>query len=228
MRYSTVLFDADGTLFDYVAAMRSALEKTFAAFDLPYVQGAAELYDEINEGYWRMHERGEIEKEAFQSRRFEDLFGRLGAAGDSAAFNTAYLDALADCAVPVCGAEEVCAALFEAGVRLAIVTNGIARTQHRRVSLSLMARFFEGVFVSDEVGAAKPDPAFFDFVLDKMEIKDRISVLVVGDSLQADIAGGLASGLGTCWFNPEGKVNGTKFQPRHVAAELEEVLKIVL
>ena len=228
MKYSAVLFDADGTLFDYAAAMREALKGAFAAFGLPFPPGVAELYDGINEAYWRMHERGEIEKEDFQARRFCDLFEKLGLRADGEAFNRAFLAGLADCSAPIPGAREACEALHKAGVRLAVITNGVTETQRRRVARSPMAPLFEEIFISDEIGKAKPDPAFFDVVFEKMRITARESALVVGDSLQADIAGGIAAGADTCWFNPEKKENTTKFQPRYEIAELKEVLPIVI
>ena len=59
--------------------------------------------------------------------------------------------------------------------------------------------------VSDEIGVAKPQPAFFEHAFHEMGQPSKAAVLVVGDSLHSDIQGGNAFGLHTCWYNP-GKV----------------------
>ena len=63
--------------------------------------------------------------------------------------------------------------------------------------------FIDGyVFLSEEMGLVKPDPAFFAPVLRALGEPDRSRVLMVGDNLLTDIQGGKNAGLDTAWFNP--------------------------
>jgi 2-haloacid dehalogenase len=53
------------------------------------------------------------------------------------------------------------------------------------------------------VGAAKPSRDFFDVAFARMNHPDKRQALLIGDSLSADIKGGIDYGLDTCWFNPQ-------------------------
>ncbi len=78
MRYSHVLFDLDGTLFDYRKAETAALKAAFArvglGFQLPYV----ELYRRINQRAWLQLERGEATREEIKVRRSLPVAALLG------------------------------------------------------------------------------------------------------------------------------------------------------
>ena len=71
MRYDTVLFDADGTLFDFLRCEDSAIRATFADFDIEPSDALVRSYSRINDSLWKMLERGEIEKSVLLYRRFE-------------------------------------------------------------------------------------------------------------------------------------------------------------
>ena len=52
------------------------------------------------------------------------------------------------------------------------------------------------------LGVAKPDARIFDYALAQAGNPDRSRVLMVGDTAESDIRGGVNAGLATCWFNP--------------------------
>lgn len=104
---------------------------------------------------------------------------------------------------PVPGIEAALAAL--AGrYRLAMATNAadsgsvLVRDALRRVGLD---RFFEAVFTPRELGARKPDGAFYRSVLHKMRCAAGEAAMI-GDDYANDVAGAKASGLAAVWFNP--------------------------
>ena len=57
--------------------------------------------------------------------------------------------------------------------------------------------------------------------------KDPRRVLVIGDSLSSDIAGGQAAGLDTCWFNPKHLPLTLKQQPTWQIDALDQLLEIL-
>ena len=73
-----LLFDLDDTLFDFHADERVALEKTFAALQIPLDDGVCDRYSEINPAQWRALERREITSAQVQLRRFKLLIQELG------------------------------------------------------------------------------------------------------------------------------------------------------
>ena len=57
------------------------------------------------------------------------------------------------------------------------------------------------MFVSEEIGAQKPFPAFFEYVFENIDEKDKAKLLVVGDSYSSDIKGACGVGLDCVWLN---------------------------
>ena len=84
-------------------------------------------------------------------------------------------------------------------------------------------------FVSGRVGATKPARKIFDTALNTLGIENRKKVLMIGDSLKADIAGGTGAGIDTCWCNFRGAVlpEGAP-QPTYTIQGYEELLRIVM
>jgi 2-haloacid dehalogenase len=225
-KYSVVFLDADETLFDFRKAEGWALNEAFRRRGLSLTDGAGAAYDEINAGLWRRLERGELDQRTIRSERFRLLFERLGIGEDPRAFGELYVECLSTAAFLLDGAEELCERL-SATRRLAIVTNGIADVQKSRLARASIARFIERAIVSEEVGSAKPDPAIFAKALELMGVSDRSSVVMVGDSLTSDIAGGIAFGIDTCWVNLRGSAPDPAIVPTYVARSLAEVESFV-
>lgn len=205
--YELLLLDADETLFDFRRAEAFALERAFAERGLAASPETVACYDAINKEIWRRFERGEIDQATLKVERFALLFADLGVGLDPADFSERYLAWLGRGAFLLPGAEELCAYLA-AKYRLAIVTNGIAKVQRPRFEASPIRRHFGAIVISEEVGAAKPQPAIFERACEAMGVFDKSKVLMIGDSLSSDIAGGAAFGVDTCWLNPSGASAG--------------------
>lgn len=199
MRYSTLLFDADETLFDFRRSESLALREVFRRHALPESGAFVDAYRRINDALWDRFNRGEIEKSEITDTRFVRLFAQFGVPLDGVDFNRRYLDTLAGFGCLLPGALELCRDLHGAGYALYIITNGVGQVQKRRFRESGLAPYFSDLFISEEIGAGKPNPAFFDHVLRHIPEPDARRILVVGDSPDADVAGGRAAGLDTCW-----------------------------
>ncbi|NGN65516.1 HAD family hydrolase [Streptomyces sp. A7024] len=74
-----------------------------------------------------------------------------------------------------------------------LMTNGASRLQRLKLSLSGLDQYVARVFVSSEVGHAKPHPRFFEAVSDAL-LDDQAVCLVVGDSLDGDVRPALDRG----------------------------------
>jgi len=92
---------------------------------------------------------------------------------------------------------------------LYIVTNGVSKTQYKRLRASGLFLLFKDIFVSEDTGSQKPKKEYFDCVFARIANFDVNQALIIGDSLSADIKGGQLAGLDTCWLNPEMKPNNT-------------------
>lgn len=225
--YHCILLDADNTLLDFSAAEEKALSDTLAHFGLPGDEATKAQYREINSGLWAALERGEIKKDRIFSERFARFLRAIGAQGDSAAMNRWYLEQLGQHADVVPDAREVLRELGEVAT-LAVASNGVERVQLGRLEASGLRPYLDEVFVSEKMGVTKPSRRFFDLALRTLGVENRAKVLMVGDSLKADIQGAAQAGLATCWFNPTGQENETGIQPDYTIASLPELYDIVM
>lgn len=226
--YNCLLFDIDGTLLDFHASEETAIRETLAHYNFADIEAAVIAYREINNALWAALERGEIRQEKLVMQRFEKLLAAFSMQGDAVQMNDYYLTKLSARADVFDGAEDALKDLAEVAT-LAVVSNGIEHVQVNRLAESGLEQYFDAVFISSKVGAAKPVRKIFDVALNTLGIEKRDKVLVVGDSLKADIAGGKNAGLSTCWCNfndallPEDAV-----KPTHIIHGYEELMRIVM
>lgn len=225
-RYNCLLIDLDNTLLDFDAAQRTALEKLFAAYEIPAVPENFAAYEEINHALWDAFEKGQISKGKLLSRRFAQLLEKLGREGDGQKMNDDYLAQLALCGPIVPGADEFLAEIAEVAT-IAVVSNGVYKAQKSRIDASGLAPYLDAVFVSEKMGCQKPQRRFFDSALKNLGVTNREKVLVIGDSLAADIRGGIDAELDTCWFNPGSLENTTEWKPTYTTYGFEEMKPII-
>ena len=86
--------------------------------------------------------------------------------------------------------------------------------QRERLKKVGMFDYFTDMFVSEETGTQKPQKEFFDYCFARMEkdLKPE-EVMIIGDGLTSDMAGGNNAGIRTCWFNAYGETNKTRGFP---------------
>ena len=91
--------------------------------------------------------------------------------------------------------------------QLYIATNGLVATQKRRLEKSPLRPLISDMFISEEIGFQKPRKEYFDAVLAAVGNPDPSRVILLGDSLTSDMAGGRNAGVATCWLAPEDAVD---------------------
>jgi 2-haloacid dehalogenase len=207
MSYTWLMFDADGTLFDYYRAEEMALRLTFEQLGHPFAPDYIATYRQINDRIWLEFEQGKIDQLTLRTRRFDLLFAAVNVQADSQDFSNRYLSSLSQGTYLIPGAEEVVKTL-SAGHNLAIITNGLADVQWPRLKQSSIYSYIQTGIISEEVGADKPAPQIFDVAFERMNQPAKDEVRIIGDSLTSDIQGGVNYGIDTCWFNPDDKSNG--------------------
>ncbi|PKO08404.1 MAG: noncanonical pyrimidine nucleotidase, YjjG family [Chloroflexi bacterium HGW-Chloroflexi-2] len=224
--YTWLLFDADGTLFAYDGAEEEALQNVFAHYQLPFNEEVAAAYKRINQTMWRQLEEQTITLMDLRWQRFADLFAALGIDQDVLAFSRTYLHYLGQAADLIPGSWEVLKQLH-GKYNLAIITNGITEVQLSRIRISGLGRFFPHVFTSEALGVFKPDRGFFSAVFEEIGQPLKENVLVIGDSLSSDMAGGVDYGLDTCWYNPRGDQDTNGYPITYEIRELAQILEIL-
>lgn len=223
-----VLWDVDGTLLDFQAAERAALKSCFQIFSLGECSDPMiAAYSGINQRYWEMLERGEMTKPEILTGRFKEFFRLYGL--DSclaAAFNDEYQLRLGDTICFFPHALDAVRTLKGQAIQCA-VTNGTKIAQDRKLSKSGLDRLLDYIFISEVLGAEKPNKGFFDRVFAAIGDYAPQEAMIVGDSLTSDMRGGCNAGIRTCWFNSAHRANAEGIQIDFQIEDLSQVPRIV-
>jgi 2-haloacid dehalogenase len=225
-KYRTLFFDADDTLLDFGAAESLALSLLFKDQKITLTAELEGHYKELNQGLWRDHEEGKIERDELLNTRFSLLFKEYGKEVDGVLLEKNYRRYLEEGHQLVNGAMELVNDL-QHKYDLYIVTNGVSETQDKRLRASGLHPFFKDVFVSEDTGFQKPMKEYFDYVFARIPNFTLEHGLIIGDSLSSDIKGGKLAGMDTCWFNPKMKTNNTDMEPTYQIQTLEELYQIL-
>lgn len=223
-----ILWDIDGTLLNFKIAEKCAIQACFDMFELGVcTDEMLKRYSNINAGYWKRLEAGEISKEQVLIGRFEEFFQKEGFVFPKVKeFNDEYQIRLGD---TVCfndnGYELV--KQLKGQVKQYIVTNGTYIAQERKMKKSGLDKLVDGTFISDVIGVEKPNMGFFNAVWKETGHYEKNEVLIVGDSLTSDMQGGNNAGILCCWYNPEGLKNTLGLRIDYEIQNLQEIIGIL-
>jgi putative hydrolase of the HAD superfamily len=220
---TAVCLDIDDTLVDYGSSMRAGLREMLGADD------AWSAWCAITEQHYPRFTAGEVDFDTMRRQRTKDFFTTRGELLDDDEVReredrrmTAVRRAwrLFDDALP-------CLRWLRAmGLRLAAVTNAASRHQRAKLAALDLEAAFDAVVISDEVGAAKPDPAIFHAACAALGVGPAHAVHV-GDRLDLDAQGARAAGLHGVWLDRSR--HGNRAHPAEVTvisglAELPRVM----
>ena len=226
MKYEILLFDADHTLFDFKTSEYYALKEALDFYSLPSTDDVIERYSVINVKYWKMLERGEIDKKSLMLARFVEFAREYGFEYKAELLSDLYMSNLAHEAHLFEGALEMIEKLSQK-YRLFIITNGVKSTQDGRFGLSPITKYFERIFISEVIGHEKPHKEFFDAVESGIDGYCREKAIVIGDSLSSDIKGAINSGIDCIWYNPIGKEAPNGWNITYTVKSFDEILEIL-
>ncbi len=226
-KYDVILLDADMTLLDFARSEREALRRVLTKWGLPQEEQVLRTYSQINGALWDAFAREEIGQDFLVVERFRALLRIFPGACDPAAMNRDYELFLGEEAYLLEGAESFCRSLMDAGLTLALATNGLPTAQRGRYIRTGLNRLIPHLMISMELGAAKPQPEFFDRILEQLHVTDRSRTVMIGDGLETDILGANRAGLDSIWYNPDRKPRTGSACPTMTAYGYQEILEFL-
>ena len=209
-----VLIDVDNTLLDFDEYVKFAMRTGFEKFGFKKYEDW--MYDEfclINSEFWGAYEKGEITYEEIMKGRWNAIFEKLGIVGDGVEFEKFFKGTLFHNAILMDGALETLNYLSTKYI-VCTATNGPYLQQLNRLKISGIEKYVTLNFISEEMGVAKPDKAFFTLALDRINERQREkgerelsfdNLIMIGDSLSSDMLGAKNSGIKTCFFDKNNK-----------------------
>ncbi|MBE6638163.1 MAG: noncanonical pyrimidine nucleotidase, YjjG family [Ruminococcaceae bacterium] len=225
MKYRFILLDADNTLLDFDACEKEAFRRTMEDIGIPFSETLYERYSAINLACWKELERKEITRTELQTKRYSLLAAECSLALDPAQTNARYISHLSTISVLIPGALSFVKTLSQKA-ELYIITNGLACVQIGRFHNNPITPYIRKIFISESLGASKPDRLFFEQVAMQIPDFDHSNAIVIGDSLTSDIRGANNAGLSCIWYNPKGNKRGNEIIDYEVS-NYSEILNIL-
>jgi len=225
MRYKTLLFDLDDTLLDFAANEVDSLNKLFQRHGYTFTNERYQAYNSVNKQLWSDYEDGNITLNDVLSQRFSKTMLTFGKLIDGSEWENQYRELLGNGCQLMDGALELCQNL-SVSHRLFVITNGVTNTQLRRLEQSGLRAFFEDVFCSQSIGFQKPTREFFDHVMLHINDFNKDEALIIGDSLNTDIKGGLLAGIDTCWINYKSATPSSEIKSTYTISTLLDLCNI--
>ncbi len=109
---------------------------------------------------------------------------------------------------------------------LGLLTNGAPDLQREKIAASGLAGFFSVIAVSGEHGIGKPRPEIFHRLAVEAGVEVQEAVMV-GNSLERDIAGAQNAGILSIWIKVPGSEEQYPVKPHHTILGLAELPAIL-
>ena len=227
------LFDLDQTLLDFHASEEKALGIVLNMNGLPFSDEIYQAFKTYNKALWLELEKGTISRTELFTKRFQDIFARCG--GDPSKLdplevNDDFIRTMSVNGVLMDGALEFAEKVRNGipGARIYIASNGATVNAKGRIASTGLDRYIDGLFVSEEMGVAKPAAAFFDICLRQIG-EPRESCIMVGDSLTSDMLGAKNASLKSVWFMPTGNTEEAvmAYDIDYCASSFEELYEVL-
>lgn len=158
---------------------------------------------------------------------FRYLRDELGLRDDADELWREYVDGAARSVRCFPGVPEGLTTLRGMGWTLGIATNGAVSIQRAKLHATGLAPLFDGVTISEAVGARKPERALFDAAASACGASLASGGWMVGDSPATDMAGARAAGLRTAWVAGARQWTDGPHEPDVVVSSAVEAIEVL-
>lgn len=230
MKYKAIFVDIDDTLLDYIPCCRQSFDEALQLIQLDHVEDKDRLFDlfmEISNRLFSEAKRGIYTVAQVMDLYPTEFIERAGWPQHLLEpFTQGFRQGWGNSHALVEGAYEMLQTLHQRGYKLYAASNSFGHLQRKRLTLAGVMPFFEGTYISMDIGYDKPDRRFYEFALNDAQLSAD-EVLMVGDSMTTDIIGAQQVGIDTCWFNPTHRpIEDT--QPTYEIQSLSQLLSILV
>lgn len=200
MNIKAVLIDIDNTLLDFDKCAFVAIKNTARLHSISLPKNSFEVFLRVNDELWKELEYGEIAKEILYQKRWKKIFEELGIDSDSDSFEEDFRKEMRKTAITVDGAEELLSYLSEK-YPVYTASNASKLQQQIRLENAGLSPYISGMFTSEEIGFQKPAKEFYYSCCIELAPAAPSEIVMIGDSVAADIIGAKSFGLKSIWFN---------------------------
>jgi len=220
-----VLIDIDNTLLDFNKCATFAIKSGFEDFNIEFSDSIFPVFKEINDKLWLQVEQKTLTKPELHKIRWKLIFNELGIEKDGVEFEKVFVNYVHESHIPVDGALDLLQYL-SAKYSVYAASNASLKQQINRLTKANMIKYVKDIFVSDEIGFPKPSGEFFDICLSRIAPLKKEELVMIGDSLTADIDGGTKYGIATCWFNHDKEEVPADLKADYIVDSLSDIKNI--
>lgn len=208
--FKGVIFDIDGTLYDYQTTDKLAM-KNFCAFVEKNLGIEEKIFRETytearNIIHRRLKDTAASHSRVLMIQTALELLGKNPFDYVLELYDV-YWNFFLESMKPYDGAENFLRELKIFGAKISTCTDMTAHIQYRKLRRLGLDKFIDFMVTSEETGYEKPAPIMFNFALEKMNVRAN-EAAYLGDSLDRDIEGAAAVGIEPFWFVADRKVAG--------------------
>ena len=220
MEVTHIFFDLDHTLWDFEKNSALTFQKILPEADVDLVhEQFINTYIPINAKYWKLYREEKVSKAALRYARLKETFHALKYEISDEKINSLakeYILQLPNFNHLFDGTLELLDYLKEK-YTLHIITNGFEEVQTLKMKKSKIFHYFTEGITSESVGVKKPNPKVFLHAMKKAGSSPKES-LMIGDNIEADIQGALATGMKAihCNFENTGIIPNNITSIRHL------------
>lgn len=228
-KYKHVFFDLDRTLWDFQTNSSSALSDIVEVFELKdkvtSVEDFVKSYNKHNDYVWDLYRKNEITKDVLRVERFRSVLEDFGIEDPELTekVQVYYVENSPKKGHLLPGAMDLLEYLH-GRYKMYIITNGFQHTQLEKAKWANIDGFFERIFTSDKIGAAKPSQKIFEHSLKSSNAR-KVETIVIGDDVINDISGAKSFGLDQLWYNPHQEKSS--ITPTYEVRHLSEIKNIL-
>ena len=201
-KVTDIFFDLDHTLWDFEKNSALTFNKILVAHDINIpLERFLKVYVPANFAFWKLYREEKITKTELRYQRLKTVFDALAYRVSDETIHSLseeYINQLASFNHLFPHATMILDYL-KPKYKLHIITNGFQEIQEKKLKNSGIYRYFDQVIDSEMAGVKKPNPIIFEMALNKAKTSATTAIMI-GDSLEADILGALASGLNALHF----------------------------
>ncbi len=221
-----LFIDVDDTLLDFNACAKESMEAAFAMRNAIPPENAFDVFLKHNRVLWKRIEDKTLDLQGLMKIRWNIIFEELGIGFDGYEFELDFRTYLAESHIKIEGADEILEYL-SAKYPIYVTSNSPEHQQQNRMSKAGLSKYITDYFPSGRIGFSKPDIRFFEGCIALVDGIKPEEIMMIGDSLNADIKGGKICGLNTIWFNPQNKPLNPDILPDYTINSLSELKSIL-
>ena len=225
-----IIFDVDDTLYNQVIPFKKAIEKNFPNNNID-IDKLYEMSRRFSDEVFELTERGEMNLEKMHVYRIQEAFKYFGTTisqEEARTFQKDYQNNQKEITL-LPDIQDSFDFVSKQHITMGIITNGPIEHQKNKIKQLGLEKWIQksNMFISSEVGIAKPDVRLFEFVQKQMNLVPS-ETYYIGDSFENDIVGASNAGWNTIWINRKNKKSSNKnVNPDFIVSEQNDIISVL-